>query len=276
MARRKRSTLLMALGSVALLAVVLAGIFIVDRQVSGLRYTLLFEDARGLQAGAPVQLQGVTVGKVESVEHGADGLVEVAVRIEPRHAPLVHGGDNTSGRIHRQGIVFRSAYVELLNKGERGEGLAAGTRVRGLEGKADELLWRGGGAITDSMRKAIEAGSVQLDRLEQWAATDGADMKAEVDAYMASLGEAASSIGEEAKAKSAEAARKGRQLLDKLRSQETKDKASQAAADVRATLGELFESAKELASEGKASIEDLVAEQASPTPTPAPTPGPTP
>lgn len=264
---RKRSCFPGCLLVVVLLAGAAGGYFLWDRQAAGFEYILVFDDAAGVSRGTPVMLAEEQVGSVAEVRRSADGREEVVVRIAHRHAPAIHESGNTSARIERSGLLFRRASVVLVNRGERGAGIAEGSRVEGLGGAVDEALWRGGAALSGAARQAQALTSEQIARLEAWAATDGRQMQDDVQAFIRSL-DASAREGSEA------ALARGRQLLDQMQSDEARARAGAAADDARAILGGWLDSAGRAVESGRERIDTLRGGQTAPAPTPAPTPDP--
>ncbi len=78
------------LAAAALAAVIAVGMFLAHESAS-LYFTLVFDDAKGLQAGDRVQLNGVDIGVVKVVQLHTDPSprVDVRVKIEPEHAEKV-------------------------------------------------------------------------------------------------------------------------------------------------------------------------------------------
>ncbi len=84
--------------AVVVVAIVAALALWAARAAGGLRYTIIFEDAKGLQAGDRVQLNGVDVGVVREVEliSPQPPRVDVRVAIDRAHAEKVRADSTAS------------------------------------------------------------------------------------------------------------------------------------------------------------------------------------
>lgn len=244
---------LVLLGVAALVAIVL-----IDRP-TGLQYTVMFEDADNLPVGAPVRMQGIQIGEVTGVRLSdrQPGMVEVDLKIHAPHRRRIHEAPNTSARIKKDSMVLGQPYVEVLNRGDLGAGLQAGSVVQGVDGWTQEKLWLAGGAMGEAYEKALTVGREHLDRLEEWATEgEGARKKEEVLAYLQSLEEAAGTRAGAARERLSAAMERGRELWRGLR----EEKAPEAAEQVRQSLEALLEQGESLEEGAREQLERLLEE----------------
>jgi mce related protein. len=85
----QRRVLVICLAVVAIAGVIVAGWRLVERQRS-LEFSLLFENAQGLEAGREVVYHGVKIGEVAGVQLERDGQVAVRVSVFPAHRNAVY------------------------------------------------------------------------------------------------------------------------------------------------------------------------------------------
>ncbi len=158
---------MMLLGVVSFAVLVIAAI-VLAHQVRSLSYTIVFKDARGLQPGDKVQLNGVDVGAVRSVDlvSSQPPVVEVQVRIAPNHAEKVRA-DSTAA-IESVSIPNVSAQktVAIYNPPDStAPAMESGARVEGLDDILDLQVWklrhRLGGA-TEAIREGADSVSQTL------------------------------------------------------------------------------------------------------------------
>lgn len=149
---------LLATGVIGFLIVV--GIVIAN-QASALKYTMVFDDAKGLQKGDKVQINGVDVGTVKSVKLTSiqPPRVDVVVRIYPEQAPKVRS-DSTAfiGNVSLPNVSGQKV-VEILNpSGEGAAPMKAGSEIKGLNSIFDLQAWKlrqGIGNAAESLSEKI-------------------------------------------------------------------------------------------------------------------------
>ncbi|MDK2972760.1 MAG: MlaD protein [Candidatus Sumerlaeota bacterium] len=250
-----RSTTVLFAVAVAFVAIV-ALIVWIDR-ANGVDYTLTFRDAHGLSAGAPVRLDGRDIGRVRAV-HEQDGGVEVAVRIFPEFADTLHAPPNTTARIHSGTPVIGEPYIEVVNRGEPGEGLAKGTRVEGLEGWTEELAWKGEEKAAASWDRLVDLTRGEMSQLQLWLDTrDAGEIKDNVTTFMADFEEAAASKADGARESLAGLFARAREIGGEMR---RSPEAQAAAQDVERTLETVLESSQDLSEEARGKLEDVLEE----------------
>ena len=269
-ARVSRGTLLFTTFMLVIAALV-AVIVIVDKG-SGLNYTVVFDDARGLPVGAAVKLNGVQVGEVTAIRFSdeAAGAVEVDLRVYGEHAKRIHGQGDTTARIKKDSMVLGKSYVEVFNRGAaNGPELAAGSKIEGLDSWAEEQLWKGKGTADDAFAKAMETGKQSFDKLQGWVETDGAALKGDVEGFLASVEEAASERTAGARDKVDDAVERGRQLYTRLK----EERAPELAEQVRAQFSALKEAGRSWEDGARAKIDSFLQETSGEEhPNPEPTP----
>ena len=129
-------------GLIVVLVVVLLGVYVVH--VRGLRVVaatypvrVVFDDARGLQAGDPVRMVGVKIGEVRSVEIDPQQKAEALLSIYAKHKLY----DNYVFRIASSGLI-QERFVEVSPMPEEPSGtrLYAGASVKGVTSPGFESL----------------------------------------------------------------------------------------------------------------------------------------
>jgi phospholipid/cholesterol/gamma-HCH transport system substrate-binding protein len=130
------------------------------------------DDAGGVRAGDPVQMQGVNIGRVNDFEMVGAGRVDITMEIEgewsiPQGSRTVMGESGLFGG--RTLVIERGMLSEMLEPGDTipGEGAAGG----GILGSVDQLSVQAGGVLTaiDSLLNPATIGNVQgsAHQLEQ-------------------------------------------------------------------------------------------------------------
>jgi phospholipid/cholesterol/gamma-HCH transport system substrate-binding protein len=109
----------------ALLAVVVLVAIVLFGEGTG-RYsvTARFIDSSQLVKGNPVQVGGVSIGSVESIDITDDGQAEVTFGVDDDHAPLRRGTRATIRQLSQSGIANR--YIQLTPGPQRGEPIPDG------------------------------------------------------------------------------------------------------------------------------------------------------
>ena len=129
-------------GLIVVLVLVLLGVYVVH--VRGLRVVaatypvrVVFDDARGLQAGDPVRMVGVKIGEVRSVEIDPQQKAEALLSIYAKHKLY----DNYLFRIASSGLI-QERFVEVSPMPEEPSGmrLYAGASVKGVTSPGFESL----------------------------------------------------------------------------------------------------------------------------------------
>ena len=129
-------------GLIVVLVLVLLGVYVVH--VRGLRVVaatypvrVVFDDARGLQAGDPVRMVGVKIGEVRSVEIDPQQKAETLLSIYAKHKLY----DNYLFRIASSGLI-QERFVEVSPMPEEPSGmrLHAGASVKGVTSPGFESL----------------------------------------------------------------------------------------------------------------------------------------
>lgn len=161
---------LFVIGFVVIIGALVAGIILANNARS-LNYTLVFENADNLQPGDKVQLNGVDIGTVKSVELGdAAQKIAVEVKVDPKHAEQVRS--DSTGMISSVSFpnVSGQKVVEIVNpQNEEPVGpMQDGAIVEGLDGEIDKKTWQVKQLITggvDLLRENITALSETVDHL---------------------------------------------------------------------------------------------------------------
>lgn len=131
-----------------LLATGVIGVLIVIAIVAiarggALQYTIVFDDAKGLQAGDKVQINGVDVGTVKSVKLVNNERVDVVVKIDPDHAAKVRA--DSSAFISNVSLpnVSGQKVVEILNPpGPPAPQMKHQSEIKGVDSIIDLQMWK--------------------------------------------------------------------------------------------------------------------------------------
>jgi phospholipid/cholesterol/gamma-HCH transport system substrate-binding protein len=122
------------------------------------------DDAGGVRAGDPVQMQGVNIGRVHDFEMVGPGRVDITLEIEgewsiPQGSRTVFGEAGLFGG--RTMVIERGPSPNMVQPGDTlgGEGAVGG----GLLGSVDELSAQAGSVLSamDSLLNAAMIGNVQ-------------------------------------------------------------------------------------------------------------------
>ena len=153
-ARPPRTAAVLALG--AALAAVLA---VVSGSGGGsYSVTAEFSEVNGLVEGAPVEVAGIRVGKVESIGLGADGLPRVAMSVSDRY-PL-HRGASADLRV-ASASGEQNAFVEL--SAGQGPGLPPGTTLQAPAGSEPVTVADVLSTFNSGTRENVHAALAGLD-----------------------------------------------------------------------------------------------------------------
>lgn len=108
-----------------------------------LQYTIVFDDAKGLQAGDKVQINGVDVGTVKSVRLVSNERVDVVVKIEPEHAPKVRSDSSAFiGNVSLPNVSGQKV-VEILNpQGAPAPQMKRDSEIKGVDSLIDLQMWK--------------------------------------------------------------------------------------------------------------------------------------
>lgn len=145
-----------------LLATGVIGILIVIAIVAiagggALQYTIVFDDAKGLQAGDKVQINGVDVGTVKSVKLVNNERVDVVVKIAPDQAARVRS--DSSAFIANVSLpnVSGQKVVEILNPtGEPAPQMKRDSEIKGVDSLLDLQMWKIKHKLGDAADKLSE------------------------------------------------------------------------------------------------------------------------
>ncbi|MCE5230500.1 MlaD family protein [bacterium] len=133
---------LLATGVVGVLIVLM---IVIAGRASALGYTIVFEDAKGLQRGDKVQLNGVDVGTVKSVTlvSSQPPRVEVVVRIDADQAEKIRSDSTAFISNVSLPNVSGQKVVEILNPtGGVAVTMKDGAEIRGMNSLIDLQLWK--------------------------------------------------------------------------------------------------------------------------------------
>lgn len=248
---------------------------------NGTTYRILFEDSKGLEAGDVVTLQGVKVGRVESVERDQEtGRVAVEVLVDSQSSGRIPPPPNTSARLISEGWIWERTRVQLLTRGESAESIEEGVTVEGLENWAAEQAWRGREKAQQGIRAVVETAEESLGNARQWAESPEArELRSDIESLRAELRQMGGDAALDAQSKAQKLLSEGRQLTDRLMQFGREDLAS----DLESTFLELRDRLRKSTSELERSVQSETAEEsegviimASPTPSESPSPTPVP
>jgi len=125
------------LGTIVLLAVAAAGLFggwqFYQEQNS---ITVVFDEAKGLQPGAPVQMAGINIGKVRDLTIAEDGI-EVSIRLD--RAAIKRLSSTSLFVIDANPGGGKPALILVKDGAPGGMPLTAQTRIRGV---SSVVLWQ--------------------------------------------------------------------------------------------------------------------------------------
>jgi phospholipid/cholesterol/gamma-HCH transport system substrate-binding protein len=171
MQRRERTPWRVGALVVVATSVLAVGILLIGNQNNLFRrmnrYTVQFQDIKGLQDGSPVQLNGVSVGRVEKVALSPDPAVRaIAVRIavDRRYGNLVR--QDSQVRIKTLGLLG-DKFIEITAGSAGAAPVENGGEIQAGRQPDVESLINSGGDVVDNV-VAISASLTKiLDRLEK-------------------------------------------------------------------------------------------------------------
>jgi len=136
---------------------------------SGVDFTVLFEDAKGLPVGAPVTMRGLRVGEVTRVELGEDKEhIEVDLSIFPQYAPDIPAPPGVTARIKKSMVLPGNYSVALVFRQDATGRMPQGARIEGVNSWAGEKSFEAKGAIRRAWEAAAEKTSAKMDQLRDW------------------------------------------------------------------------------------------------------------
>lgn len=156
----------------SIIAVVVVGLL--ARRTSGVDFTILFQDAKGLPIGSQVTLRGLRVGEVTRVELGTDKkTIEVDVSITPQYANEIPEPAGVTARIKKSLFLPGNYSIALVIQKDAKGHMPKGGRVEGVESWAGEKKFEAKGAIRRTYEAAAEKTSARMDQLKDWWAKRG-------------------------------------------------------------------------------------------------------
>lgn len=140
----------------------------ITRESRALYYTLVFKDARGVQAGDRVQLHGVNIGEVKWVQLTPQRppRVDVRVKIDPQYSGQVL--QNSTAVIDDVSFpnVSGQRVIVVLNPDKPAPPLPKNSVIHGLGGPLEEQAWKLKGALHGVGDAFGEAIGVMCDHLK--------------------------------------------------------------------------------------------------------------
>ena len=171
MQRRERTSWRVGLLVIIAALVLAVGVLVIGNQNNLFRrmnrYVVQFRDIKGLQDGSPVQLNGVSVGRVESVSLSPDPAVRaIAVRIavDRRYASLVR--TDTQVRIKTLGLLG-DKFIEITAGSVGATPVENGGELTAGKQPDVESLLNSGGDVVDNVVQISASLTKILDRLER-------------------------------------------------------------------------------------------------------------
>lgn len=171
MQRRERASWRVGLLVIVALVVLTGGILVIGNQNNLFRrmnrYVVQFQDVKGLQDGSPVQLNGVSVGRVEQISLSPDpALRSIAVRIavDRRFAELVR--EDTEVRIKTLGLLG-DKFVEITAGTVSAKSVESGGELKSARQNDVDKIISSGGDLVDNVLQISAALTKILDRVEK-------------------------------------------------------------------------------------------------------------
>ena len=172
MNQERRVGLVLLIGCVLVVGV-FAAIFIA-REASSLYYTIVFKDAEGLQVGDPVQVNGVDIGVVKSVDLQTqpEPRIDVRVKVYPKHTEKVLADSTAIISAVSFPNVSGQKIVEIHNSGSDppAEPMPEDAVINGMNSKAALLLWKGKKKLSgspDGLKEKAKAMGSKLKKLKK-------------------------------------------------------------------------------------------------------------
>lgn len=130
-------------GAVVALVLGLIVVVLTTSEPAGIRITIVFDNVQGLRAGDPVEIAGVPIGSVETVELGpAHEPVRVGVKIDIQHRKRVAANATAIIKEAAPAQVPGQKAVEIVNA-EQPEGpIRPGAVMEGRESEFDLTIWK--------------------------------------------------------------------------------------------------------------------------------------
>lgn len=160
-------------GFLVLVALVLlaAAVFLIGEQNNLFRpmnhYWIAFDSASGLQAGNPVQLNGVDVGRVEDIVLPEDPSIHqlrVKIAVDSRYAARIR--KDSEARIKTLGLLG-DKYVEIGSGSEEVPKISDGGQVQAAPAtNIDRMIASGGDAVENIVAISVSLARI-LERLER-------------------------------------------------------------------------------------------------------------
>lgn len=155
----------------AALLVLVVGVFVIGAQNNLFRpmnhYWVAFDSAAGLQAGNPVQLNGVDVGRVEDIVLPEDPSIHqlrVKIAVDSRYAQRVR--KDSRARIKTLGLLG-DKFVELTSGSEEVPAVADGGDVPAAQAtNVDRLISSGEDAVENIVAISVSLARI-LERMER-------------------------------------------------------------------------------------------------------------
>lgn len=170
---RRSSPPTVRVGLLVLVALALLGaaVFLIGEQQKLFRpmnhYWIAFDSASGLQAGNPVQLNGVSVGRVEDVVLPEDPSIHqlrVKIAVDSRYAARIR--KDSEARIKTLGLLG-DKYVELSSGSEEVPKISDGGQVQAAPAtNIDRMIASGGDAVENVVAISVSLVRI-LERLER-------------------------------------------------------------------------------------------------------------
>ncbi len=172
MNQERRVGLVLLIGCILVVGV-FAAIFIA-REASSLYYTIVFNDAEGLQVGDPVQVNGVDIGVVKSVELQTqpEPRIDVRVKVYPKHIEKVLADSTAIISAVSFPNVSGQKIVEIHNSGSDppAKPMQEDAEINGMNSKVALLLWKGKEKLVgspDGLKEKAKAMGSKLKKIKK-------------------------------------------------------------------------------------------------------------
>jgi phospholipid/cholesterol/gamma-HCH transport system substrate-binding protein len=130
------------------------------------RYYVEFENVSNLTVGNPVQLNGVTVGKVEDIvlPENTDATVQVWITVERRYAPRLR--QDSQARIQTLGLLG-DKYIAINSGSQSVPAIEPGGQIAAAPTTEIDQLLASGGDVVENLSVAASSLSNILSRMER-------------------------------------------------------------------------------------------------------------
>jgi len=130
------------------------------------RYYIEIENVSNLTVGNPVQLNGVTVGKVEDIvlPEDTDATVQVWISVERRYAPRLR--QDSQARIQTLGLLG-DKYIAINSGSPDQPAIEPGGRIAAAPSTEIDQLLASGGDVVENLSVAASSLSNILSRMER-------------------------------------------------------------------------------------------------------------